>query len=115
VFLSTALLATVATSTGAVEVAPAALKASLSTYQSCLFGGIDRQYEDKASRFSEQKVLAHCANVHRKERRSAEAALAQAMSPAERRSNLIERKFAEMDASVWNIVGHLRAKRMGRP
>ena len=103
------LLATVATSMAAMDAVPPALKAGLSTYRSCLFAEIDKQYSG-ASPFSERKVLANCSAVRREELRKAEAALGKTAGQAE-----TQRKFAEMDEEVWTIVGHLRAKRTGRP
>jgi hypothetical protein len=107
--ISALLLATVATSTTAIEAVPPALEAGLSTYQSCLYAEIDKQY-DAGSSFSEKRVLARCSGVRREELRKAEAALAQTTGHAG-----AESKFAEMDQSVWTIVGHLRAKRTDRP
>ena|ERR1044072_379501 len=104
-----AALSQTATAT-ATAVVPAASGQDLfyATYQNCLSDAIDRQYENRARAFSERAVLSSCATVRRTELGKAVAGI----RPGSRAP--VYRRFAELDNSVWTVVGHLRARRSGK-
>jgi hypothetical protein len=107
---------TIALSAAATVVLPAPLpqsaQAAVSAYQNCLFDAIDEQ--DRMAAFSERQVISACASVRRAKSVQAMARLSQAGSSAESSRRRVHQRFAELDESVWTIVGHLRARRASR-
>jgi len=100
--------------TAVAQALPQSVEAAFSTYRQCLFGAIDEQYRDRAAAFSEREVISACASVRRAEFVNAVARLNDAGWSAEASRGQVHRKFAELDESVWTIVGHLRARRASR-
>jgi hypothetical protein len=103
---------TIALGAVATTVLPAALphsaQATVSAYQNCLFDAIDEQ--DRRAVYSERHVLSACAGVRHAKYAQAMARLNDAGWPADSSRRRIHQRFAELDESVWTIVGHVRVR-----
>jgi hypothetical protein len=93
---------------------PQSVEAAISAYQNCLFDAIDEQDRGGTAAFSEREVLSACASVRRAELVNAVAPLSGAGWSAGASRRRIHRRFAELDESVWTIVGHARIRRAGK-
>lgn len=93
---------------------PQSVEAAFSAYQHCLFEAIDEQDRGGTAAFSEREVLSACASVRRAELVDAVTRLNQAGWSAGASRRRVHRRFAELDESVWTIVGHVRIRRAGK-
>jgi hypothetical protein len=93
---------------------PQPVEAAISAYQDCLLDEIYRQDRGGAAAFSERAVLSTCAGVRRAEFLEVVARLNQAGWSAGASRRRAHQRFAELDESVWTIVGHVRIRRGGK-
>jgi hypothetical protein len=91
---------------------PHSAQAAVSAYQNCIFDAIDEQ--DRRAVYSERHILSACAGVRRAEYSQAIARLNDAGWAAESSRRRIHQRFAELDESVWTIVGHIRVRHARR-
>jgi len=93
---------------------PRPVEAAIATYQQCLFEKIDEQTRGRVEALSEREVISRCARVRGAEFDIAVAGLSAAGWSDEASRRRVDRRFAELDESVWTIVDHFRARHAGR-
>lgn len=89
---------------------PQPVQAALSAYQDCLFDAINEQY--RTGIYSERRVISVCAGVRRASYAEAMVRVNEARQPSIIRR--VRERFAELDESVWTVVGHIRARHASR-
>jgi hypothetical protein len=91
---------------------PRSAQVAVFAYRNCLFDAIDEQ--DRRATYSERHVISACAGVRRVQSVKAVVGLNRAAWSGESSQRRVQRSLAELDESVWTIVGHLRARHAGR-